>query len=73
MVASPVFASADRLIRFLTFVVEQTLAGNSSHLKESDRTGAWQVWKQSIGGGAARQITSTEGMAPQESADGKWL
>ncbi len=39
----------------------------------SDRAGAWQVWKQSVEGGAARQITSNGGFAPQESADGKWL
>jgi Tol biopolymer transport system component len=39
----------------------------------SDRTGAWQVWKQAAEGGAARQITSNGGFAPQESADGQWL
>lgn len=35
IVASPVLEDADRLIRFLTFVVEQTLAGNGGLLKES--------------------------------------
>jgi TolB-like protein/tetratricopeptide (TPR) repeat protein len=31
---SPIFAGSDRMIRFLRFVVEQTLAGNSATLKE---------------------------------------
>jgi WD40-like Beta Propeller Repeat len=35
IVAGPPFEDAGRLIRFLTFVVEQTLAGNGSFLKES--------------------------------------
>jgi Tol biopolymer transport system component len=35
IVASPLFEDADRLVRFLTFVVEQTLAGNGGQLKES--------------------------------------
>jgi Tol biopolymer transport system component len=39
----------------------------------SDRTGAWQIWKQPVDGGAARQITQAGGFAPQESAEGHWL
>lgn len=39
----------------------------------SDRGGAWQLWKQHVGGGAARQVTTAGGFAPQESADGQWL
>ena len=35
IIASPPFEDAGRLVRFLTFVVEQTLAGNGSELKES--------------------------------------
>ncbi len=35
IIASPPFADADRLVRFLTFVVEQTLAGQGGGLKES--------------------------------------
>src|SRR5579863_2079666 len=35
IVTSPVFEDAGRLVRFLTFVVEQTLAGQGSLLKES--------------------------------------
>src|SRR5579859_887927 len=35
IVSSPAFADAGRLVRFLTFVVEETLAGRGDHLKES--------------------------------------
>ena len=35
IVASPAFEDAERLVRFLTFVVEETLAGRGSLLKES--------------------------------------
>ena len=39
----------------------------------SDRTGAWQIWKQSLDGGAAQQITKNRGFASQESADRRRL
>jgi Tol biopolymer transport system component len=39
----------------------------------SDRTGAWQIWKQSLDGGAAQQITRNRGFASQESPDRQWL
>ncbi len=35
IVASPVFEDAERLVRFLTFVVEETLGGRGAMLKES--------------------------------------
>lgn len=35
LIASPAFKDADRLIRFLNFVVAETLAGNGDRLKES--------------------------------------
>jgi len=39
----------------------------------SDRTGVWQIWKQSLDGGEAQQITHDRGFAPQESPDHRWL
>jgi WD40 repeat protein len=36
--------------------------GNSIYFA-SDRTGAWQVWRQPVEGGAARQITTHGGFA----------
>ncbi len=39
----------------------------------SDRSGAWQIWKQAVDSGAAQQITANGGFAPQESADGRWV
>ncbi len=39
----------------------------------SDRTGAWQVWRQSLNGGAAQQITRNRGFASQESPDRRWI
>ena len=35
LIASPVFKDSDRLIRFLSFVVTETLAGRAANLKES--------------------------------------
>lgn len=39
----------------------------------SDRTGAWQVWRQDLDGAEPRQVTTAGGFAPQESPDGEWL
>jgi len=39
----------------------------------SDRSGAWQIWKQSLNGDVAQQITLDRGFAAQESPDGHWL
>jgi len=39
----------------------------------SDRTGAWEIWKQSLDGGPAREITRNRGFASEESADRQWL
>ncbi|MFC6646498.1 DPP IV N-terminal domain-containing protein [Granulicella cerasi] len=39
----------------------------------SNRGGRWQVWKVSSNGGTPQPVTSTDGMAAQESADGKYL
>ncbi len=35
ILASPQFASSDRLQRFLRYIVTQTIEGNTDHLKES--------------------------------------
>src|SRR5215470_15105471 len=34
ILSSPVFASSPRMSRFLTYIVEETLAGNGDRLKE---------------------------------------
>lgn len=39
----------------------------------SDRTGAWQIWKQSLDGDKAVQITRDGGFAAQKSPDQRWL
>jgi hypothetical protein len=39
----------------------------------SDRTGGWQIWKQSLDGDAAQQIARDQGFAAQESPDQRWL
>jgi Tol biopolymer transport system component/DNA-binding winged helix-turn-helix (wHTH) protein len=39
----------------------------------SNRGGRWQLWKLPASGGAAQPVTRDDGMAGQESGDGKWL
>ena len=39
----------------------------------SDRTGRFEVWKASAGGGQPTQITRNGGFMARESPDGKWL
>lgn len=39
----------------------------------SERTGRWEIWKQPVAGGRARQVTHNGGYASHESRDGKWL
>jgi hypothetical protein len=37
----------------------------------SDRTGAWEIWKMGIAGGAPVQVTTRGGFAAFEAADGR--
>jgi Tol biopolymer transport system component len=39
----------------------------------SNRGGRWQLWKLLATGGAPQPVTSDDGIAAQESPDGKWL
>jgi hypothetical protein len=39
----------------------------------SNRSGAWQVWKQPVAGGPAVQVTEQGGFAAFESPDGKYV
>lgn len=39
----------------------------------SNRGGRWQLWKVSTGGGDPQPVTSSDGIVPQESPDGKYL
>jgi Tol biopolymer transport system component len=39
----------------------------------SDRSGSWQIWKQPLADGAARQITRNGGREAKESPDGRFL
>lgn len=39
----------------------------------SNRGGRWQLWKISANGGAPQPMTSSDGIVPQESPDGKYL
>ncbi len=48
-------------------------ADSKSVYFSSDRTGKWEIWKQSLSGGGPVQITDSGGYYPNESPDGKWL
>jgi Tol biopolymer transport system component len=39
----------------------------------SNRGGRWQLWKISAAGGQPQPLTTDDGMAAQESPDGKWV
>ncbi len=39
----------------------------------SNRGGRWQLWKVSRHGGEPQPLTTGDGIAPQESLDGRWL
>jgi Tol biopolymer transport system component/DNA-binding winged helix-turn-helix (wHTH) protein len=39
----------------------------------SNRGGRWQLWKVPASGGAAQPVTTSDGIVPQESADGTYL
>jgi Tol biopolymer transport system component/DNA-binding winged helix-turn-helix (wHTH) protein len=39
----------------------------------SNRGGRWQLWKIAASGGEPQPVTSSDGIEPQESPDGKWL
>jgi Tol biopolymer transport system component/DNA-binding winged helix-turn-helix (wHTH) protein len=39
----------------------------------SNRGGRWELWKLPLGGSAPQPVTSDDGIASQESPDGKWL
>ena len=39
----------------------------------SNRGGRWQIWKVSVHGGDPQPITTNDGIAAEESPDGRWL
>lgn len=39
----------------------------------SNRTGRWQIWRQTVGSDSARRITTDGGRYAQESPDGNWI
>ena len=65
--------SATRLISGIKAEAPSWSADGKFLYFASDRTGRWEVWKQPLFGGAARQITRNGGYASHESREGKWL
>jgi Tol biopolymer transport system component/DNA-binding winged helix-turn-helix (wHTH) protein len=49
-----------------------SVAGHSIYFR-SNRGGRWQLWKLPAAGGTPQPVTSDDGIAGQESTDGKWL
>jgi Tol biopolymer transport system component/DNA-binding winged helix-turn-helix (wHTH) protein len=64
--------------RQLTFgesndIVPRWSADAHSVYFRSNRGGRWQLWKLPANGGMPQPVTSDDGIAAQESPDGKWL